>query len=110
MTLLERINRERQQGQELLRQRTANELRTALCELGVAGPVFIFGSVIKPGEFTEASDLDLAVEIEQPGLSICQMTSLLAERLGRRVDVLLLSECRFAAKIVKEGERWMPQG
>ena len=39
-------------------------------------------------------------------MSLYQLTSLLAERMGRRVDVVLLPESRLRDKIVREGEAW----
>jgi len=32
---------------------------------------------------------------------------LLAEEMGRPVDIILLSECRFRDRIAREGEIWM---
>lgn len=43
-------------------------------------------------------------------MSVYQLTSLLAERLGRRVDVVLLPEYRFRDRIVREGEKWTLPG
>ena len=72
--------------------------------------VIVFGSLVRPGRFNEQSDVDLALESEPVGMSVYQLCSLLAERLGRRVDVLLLSESRFRDKILKEGETWTLPG
>ena len=63
-----------------------------------------------PERLNEASDIDLALESEPAGMSVYQLTSLLAERLGRRVDVVLLPECRFRDRIVREGEKWTLPG
>ena len=43
-------------------------------------------------------------------MSLYQLISRLAERLGRRVDVLLLHESRFQDKILREGETWTLPG
>ncbi len=77
----------------------------ALGEVLPHEPVIVFGSILRL--FSEYSDVDIALERE-PALSIYQLISLLSECLGRRVDVVLLPECRFAEKIGCEGERWMP--
>ena len=69
--------------------------------------VVVFGSLSKPGRFGELSDVDIALEMAPRGVSVCQLISLLSEFLGRRVDVVLLGECRFAEKIRREGELWM---
>ena len=63
-----------------------------------------------PERLNEASDIDLALESEPAGMSVYQLTSLLAERLGRRVDVVLLPEYRFRDRIVREGEKWTLPG
>ncbi len=106
MTLLQEMETERSQKRERLRLETRRELRAALAELGLEGKVIVFGSLVKPGRFTEHSDVDVAMDSEPAGFSLYQLTSLLAERLGRRVDVVLLRECRFRDKVLREGESW----
>ena len=68
--------------------------------------MIVFGSLTRPGVFNDASDVDLALERPPAAMSEgCLMVELM-ERLSRRVDVVLLSECRFRAKILREGEVW----
>ena len=97
---------ERRAGNERLRLETRRQLQAALTELLPGQTAIVFGSLVKPGKFSDVSDVDLALAGEPPHLSVCQLTSLLGERLGRPVDVLLLSECRFRDKIQREGEPW----
>src|ERR1019366_10132955 len=104
MTVLQEMETERLQKRERLRLETRRELHAALGELVAGRKVIVFGSLVKRGRFTENSDIDVAFESEPKGLSLYQLTSLLAERLGRRVDVVLLPECRFRDKILREGE------
>ena len=106
MTVLQEMEAERLQNRERLRLQMGRELRAALGEFVPGGKVLVFGSLIKRGRFTENSDIDVAFESEPAGLSRYQLTSLLAERLGRKVDVVLLPECRFREKILSEGEAW----
>lgn len=106
MTLLQRMDLERRERRERLRLETKQQLRTALADLLPDQQVIVFGSLVKPGKFSETSDVDVALTTEPPGMSMYQLISLLAERLGRSVDVLLLSECRFRDKILREGETW----
>jgi predicted nucleotidyltransferase len=109
MTLLEQINRQRFVSRERLRLETRGRLREVL-RLTIPGQrVLVFGSLIRPGKFNEQSDIDLALESEPGDMSIYQLISLLSERMGRRVDVMLLDECRFRERILKEGELWIPQ-
>jgi len=109
MTLLEQINRDRFEAHERLRQETRQTLCNVLEEILPAQRVFVFGSLNAPGRFTDESDIDLALEAEPGSMSIYQLISLLSERMGRPVDVLLLDECRFREKIIREGESWTPQ-
>jgi predicted nucleotidyltransferase len=106
MTVLQQMTAERLQNRERLRLKMRRDLRRALGELVPAHKVIVFGSLANRSRFTENSDIDVALESEPAGLSLYQLTSLLAERLGRRVDVVLLPECRFRDKILREGEAW----
>ena len=110
MTVLQAMEAERLQKREGLRLETRRELHAALGELVAGRKVIVFGSLVQPGRFTENSDIDVAFGSEPVGLSLYQLTSLLAERLGRRVDVVLLPECRFREKILREGEAWTLPG
>jgi predicted nucleotidyltransferase len=106
MTLLAQLGQERRERRERLRVETLQRLRALLGDLVPGQRVIVFGSLLQPGRFSETSDVDLALDAEPSGLSIYQLTSLLAERLGRSVDVLLLSESRFQDRILQEGEAW----
>ncbi len=66
----------------------------------------VFGSLTRPGFFGPASDVDLALFREPAAMSSGVLMCELEERLERRVDVVLLPQCRFRAKIEREGERW----
>ena len=107
MTLLEQMRRARADGREQLRMEMLQHLRRALTVVLPHESVIVFGSILRPGRFSEYSDVDIALE-RDPAMSLYQLISLLSESLGRRVDVLLLPECRFAEKIRCEGERWTP--
>jgi predicted nucleotidyltransferase len=110
MTLLQQMHQDRKARREALRLQVREQLREALEELRPEKEVIVFGSLTKPGRFNESSDIDLALEREPAGMSVCQLTSLLAERLGRRVDVLVLPETRLRGKIKCEGEVWTLRG
>jgi predicted nucleotidyltransferase len=110
MTVLQQMEAERLQNRERLRLEMRRELHLALGELVPARKVIVFGSLVKQGRFTENSDIDVAFESEPACLSRYQLTSLLAERLGRKVDMVLLPECRFRDKILREGEAWTLPG
>lgn len=82
------------------------QLQDSLRKLLPNQPVIVFGSLVHTARFNEDSDIDLAIEAEPPGLSIFRLSSLLAEQLGRRVDIVLLPECRFRDRVLREGELW----
>jgi predicted nucleotidyltransferase len=106
VTLLQQMEQERLQRREDLRAEVRRQLWEALCQLLPGQTVIVFGSLATPRKFDETSDVDLALAAEPATPSLYQLTSLLAERLGRRVDILLLAECRFRDKILREGEPW----
>ena len=68
--------------------------------------MILFGSLTRQGVFNDASDIDLALEAEPAGVSSGRLMSELTERLGRPVDVVLLSACRFSDRIREGGETW----
>jgi predicted nucleotidyltransferase len=107
-TLLQKMSDERAALSERLRLTVREELRSALRDILPGTPVTVFGSLTRVGRFTDASDVDLALAAEPPGMSVYQLIAQLSERLGRRVDVLLLPESRFRDRILREGEPWMP--
>ena len=68
--------------------------------------VILFGSITKPGIFNDRSDVDVALEADPPQMDYWRLQSELMEQLERPVDVVRLDRCRFAEKIVREGEVW----
>ncbi len=107
-TPLQKLAEERTAQAERLRLTVREELRSALREILPGTTVTVFGSLTQEGRFTDASDVDLALAAEPAGLSIYQLIAQLSERLGRRVDVMLLAESRLRHKILREGETWTP--
>lgn len=107
MTLLQQLAHERCAAKERLRAETRHRLQDALAELLPGQEVIVFGSLTRPGRFSDVSDVDIALHAEPPDMSTYQLISLLAEHVGRPVDVLLLPECRFRDAIEREGERWV---
>ena len=66
---------------------------------------YIFGSITRPGCFTEDSDIDIAVEAPDPKY-LCEAMSVFAAALGREVDMFDLNKCHFAHHIREEGVEW----
>jgi predicted nucleotidyltransferase len=106
MTLLQQMDQERLERREALRLEMRSRLKSVLRRLIPADRVVVFGSLIRPSHFHEASDIDVALEVESEKIGLYQLIGLLAEEMGRPVDVVLLSECRFRDRIEREGEVW----
>lgn len=92
---------------EEARQQARVRLRRALASLCSGAEVFVFGSLTQPGKFSLRSDVDLAMSRLPEGMSQYALISLLEERIGRPVDVLLLNETRLRKKILAVAERWI---
>ncbi len=105
--LLQARDRERAENRERERLRCLGELKRSLHQTIPGVPVFVFGSVLRPGRFRPDSDIDLALERIPEGVGPYGLTALLEEKLGRPVDVVELGRCRFDQKIREEGERWI---
>ena len=80
MTLLQQLTRQRFEERERLRHEVRHRLREVLSQTIPGRRVFVFGSLIQPGKFTEVSDIDLALESELPGITIYLPTHQCAER------------------------------
>jgi predicted nucleotidyltransferase len=106
MTLLQKRDSARRRRRLKALADARRDLRSALADLIPGSRVFLFGSLTRPGVFNDRSDVDLALENEPAQMSLYQLTARLAEQMGRPVDVVLLSECRFRQKILLEGEAW----
>jgi len=106
MTLLQERDLKRRQRRLQVHEETRLRLKEALAELTPGRRVIVFGSLTRPGVFNDRSDVDLALEEEPPHMNIWQLTGELMERLGRPVDVVLLKECCFRDKVIREGEQW----
>ena len=69
---------------------------------------FIFGSVAKTGKYHTGSDVDIALS----GLNKFDYYAFvgdISKLLNKRVDVVLLEECRFSKSIIEKGIKWSPQ-
>ena len=80
MTLLQQLTRQRFEERERLRHEVRHRLREFLSRTIPGRGVFVFGSLIQAGKFTEVSDIDLALESELPGITIYLPTHQCAER------------------------------
>ena len=96
------------QEQERIRQEVLQSVYQALNQLSEEyswDEAFIFGSVTRPGKFSDVSDIDIGIQ----GLNrflLYQFVGKISMLLDRDVDVVRLEECRFAEKIMNRGIRW----
>lgn len=69
---------------------------------------YIFGSVIRKNQFTQESDIDIAVEIANAE-NFFSLIGLISEVTGRDVDLISLHNCHFANRIRERGIKWTPK-
>ena len=91
---------------ERMRLEALARLREAVRTVLPGQAIYVYGSVVRPGEFREGSDVDVALVTEPPDRSIYRVQSELTELVGRPVDICLLEETRLREKIIREGELW----
>ena len=103
-TLLQQIEEEERLHDIEACRATRLLLKEALHELVPGQKVVVFGSLAEPARFRRTSDVDIALEVEPASFSAHALGSLLEERLGRPVDVVLLSESRLEDIIRKKGK------
>ena len=98
-----RRDTQEQQRQQILAQ-VIEWLETVGSQHGIK-QAYIFGSLTRPGDFTEASDVDIAISGKLPE-DFCPLMSLLSTTLGREVDLIHLEKCHFAERIREKGILW----
>lgn len=81
-------------------------LRNELRRLVPGSVVWVYGSLVTPGGFNEASDVDVAFESE-PGQDIYLLQSLLSSAIRREADLCVLDQTRLAAEIRRTGAKWI---
>ena len=101
--IVHRRDTQEQQRQQILAQ-VVNWLETEGSQNGIE-QAYIFGSLTRPGNFTEASDVDIAISGKLPA-EFCTLMSLLSTNLGREVDLIQLEKCHFSDRIREQGILW----
>jgi len=98
----------RQADQEEMRLAVIEQINRALHKLEKKyhwDEAYLFGSVAQKGKFRRDSDIDIAVS-GLNGLEHYAFTGEISDLLNRRVDVVLMEECRFARSIKEKGLKW----
>ncbi len=105
------LSKRRRELKESLRQKALERLKSATALLYAEGAedVYVFGSVVKPSEFNEHSDVDIAVQgISEDKKSSAQ--SGLEEIFGEiPFDLIFLEDAlrpEIRERIRREGMRW----
>ena len=98
---------ERRAEAEALRQAELERARRAIRRLAPSFPavrrVYLFGSVLQPGQFRRGSDLDVAIDCDDLGVET-PFARALQDELGRFVDLRPL-EGAVRRAVSEEGER-----
>lgn len=93
---------------ETLRQATIKKLDRVLgCLYSQYGwkEIYLFGSVMIPGNFHQKSDIDMGVRGLNPDW-LYRFIAELSNLMEREVDVVMLENSRLAATIRKKGVQW----
>ncbi|MCC6442823.1 MAG: nucleotidyltransferase domain-containing protein [Armatimonadetes bacterium] len=106
MSTLSRLEKRRRERRESMRLEALSLLRAALTEILPGQPVYVYGSILRPGAFSEQSDIDIALVGPPRDGSVYLVQARIEEIVGRPVDVVLLEETRLKVKIMREGELW----
>ncbi|MFQ5596394.1 MAG: nucleotidyltransferase family protein, partial [Anaerolineae bacterium] len=107
-SLLDAAIAQQQADGERRRQALLHQVLRLLDQLGPQHGIseaYIFGSVVRAGQFSEHSDVDIAVEQMAPSQFFDAMAALSME-LERDVDFIELRKCHFADRIRDEGIKW----
>lgn len=108
LEIIKEIYKKKSDKQESLRLRTIKDVFKALGKLQKESPfeeAYLFGSLTKPRQFTEHSDVDIALKnLEKDKLFFA--VGFLSSSLDRDVNVVHIEDIRFRDKIIREGIKW----
>lgn len=107
-SLWKRISKQRREAAEQYRLKVLDEIWNALNILFGEyqwDDLYIFGSVIRPGGFSESSDVDIGVRGLDKFLHY-KFVADLSTILNRDVDVVRFEDCTFAKTIMNRGIQW----
>ena len=107
MTLLEDRHCARMSERLRLYDVTRTRLRAVIHALAAGHEFRLFGSLLHPGRFNAASDVDLAFTTLPAGKTEYELGAELEEHLGRPIDLVDFNHTRLRGKIEREGERWI---
>ena len=108
ISIWRRASIEKRHSSEKYRQQTLKKIWNAVAKLYSVytwDELYVFGSVTKPEQFTQRSDIDIGVSGMNKFLHY-RFTSDLSGLLQQDVDVILLEDCIFSDVIKKRGIRW----
>ncbi len=104
--VLDRALARKRQERERLRHAVQAQALRLLDESPVEiGEAILFGSVVRPGCFDAASDVDIAIPAVDPR-AYFMLLGHFEDGLERDVDLVALDTCHFADTIRRTGLRW----
>jgi len=106
LSLLQQRDQANAAESELLSNVALEKLHHGLKRYLPGHPVWVYGSILKPGKFRFGSDIDVALEHPSTSHSLYSLQSLLTEATEHPVDICMLEETRLKEKIVSQGQRW----
>lgn len=101
---------EEEKEREKIRKEVLREIDKALKILAMRyswNDLYLFGSIIRTGSFTQGSDIDIAV-LGLKKLDYFAFVGDISAILNRSVDVINLEDCHFGNSIVSEDVKWIP--
>lgn len=108
LNVIRDIYKRKSESREKLRQDLLSGVFLALKRLASEvsfEKAYIFGSVTKPYQFTEFSDIDIAFSgLDKDKLFFT--ASFLSRELDRDVNIIYIEDVHFKDKILKEGIEW----
>jgi predicted nucleotidyltransferase len=108
LEIIKEVHRKKREKMELLRERLLQDTLGAILEFKKAADfkeAYIFGSLSKPYQFGEFSDIDIAFS----GLSSDKLPlaiGFLSRKIERDVNVVVMEKVHFAKKILERGIKW----
>ncbi len=108
LEVIEKVHQKKRAKKEKTRKKALRDISTVLELLKkdvFFEDAYLFGSVTKPFQFHEHSDIDLAFK-GLDGDKLFFATGFLSRYLERDVNVVPLEDIHFKDKILKQGIKW----
>lgn len=108
LEVIREVHRKKAEEREMRRKEVIDDVFNALKELSdevFFEEAYVFGSITKPYQFWESSDIDIAFK-GFDNEKLFSATGFLSARLERDVNLISIEKVHFRDKIIMEGLRW----